>query len=248
MHNLHTHSGFPHATQDAWEYEIIDTLLRSLLQLAEDKCRTFKAGEVPWSPTYQKAHTRIKYWSLYLLYIKKVFHHSKDLQRLQQHLSIEYTRMSVEEVTEEIQQAHNEAESLSIEYCTRLAQAKEAENDIAAATHLRNMNKAVAQRRLFRTIKVVEQKLSSGSTSRVIVTIANGGQKELTTGSEIEAAIIEENEKKYHQTEGTTQITSPLLLPLLGKHGEGPAINQILNGTFNPPPGISQSTIVPSRV
>jgi len=95
-----------------------------------------------------------------------------------------------------------------------------------------------------RTIKVVEQKLSSGSTSRVIVTIANVGQKELTTKSEIEAAIIEENEKKYHQTEGTSQITSPLLLPLLGKHGdEGPAIDQILNGTFNPPPGISQSTI-----
>ena len=106
------------------------------------------------------------------------------------------------------------------------------------------MNKAEAQRRLFQTIKVVEQKLSSGSTSRVIVTIANVGQKELTTKSEIEAAIIEENEKKYHQTEGTSQITSPLLLPLLGKHGdEGPAIDQILNGTFNPPPGISQSTI-----
>ena len=158
--------------------------------------------------------------------------------------------MSVEEVTEEIQQAHDErrrikniAESLSIEYRTRLAQAKEAENDIPAATHLPNMNKAEAQRCLFRTIKVVEQKLSSGSTSRVIVTTANGGQKELTTKAEIEAAIIEENEKKYHQTEGTSQITSPLLLPLLGKHGEGPAIDQILNGTFNPPPGISQSTI-----
>ncbi len=61
---------------------------------------------------------------------------------------------------------------------------------------MRNMNTAEAQRRLFRTIKVLEQKLSSGSTSRVIVTTANGGQKELTTKAEIEAAIIEENEKK----------------------------------------------------
>ena len=250
MHNLHTHSNYPHTPQDAREYEIIDTLLRRLMQLAEDKCRSFKAGEVPWSPTYQKAHTRIKYWSLRLLYIKKVFHNSKYLQRLQRRLCIEYTRMSVEEVTEEVQKAHDErrrikniAESLSIEYRTRLAQAKEAENDIPAATHLRNMNKAEAQRRLFRTIKVVEQKLSSGSTSRVIVMTANGDQKELTTKAEIETAIIEENEKKYHQTEGTSQITSPILLPLLGKHGEGPAIDQILNGTFNPPPGISQSTI-----
>jgi hypothetical protein len=67
--------------------------------------------------------------------------------------------------------------------------------------------------------------------------------KELTTKTEIEAAIIEENEKKYHQTEGTSQITSPLLLPLLGKHGEGPAIDQILNGTFNPPPRIESKNL-----
>ena len=157
--------------------------------------------------------------------------------------------MSVEEVMEEIQHARrtvkNQEHSRVLKHRVphQVGPSQRSRNDIPVATHLRNMNKAEAQRRLFQTIKVVEQKLSSGSTSRVIVTTANGGQKELTTKAEIEAAIIEENEKKYHQTEGTSQITSPLLLPLLGKHGEGPAIDQILNGTFNPPPGISQSTI-----
>ena len=157
--------------------------------------------------------------------------------------------MSVEKVTEEIQHARRTAKNqehsrvLKHRVPHQVGPSQRSQNDIPVATHLRNMNKAEAQRRLFQTIKVVEQKLSSGSTSRVIVTTANGGQKELTTKAEIEAAIIEENEKKYHQTEGTSQITSPLLLPLLGKHGEGPAIDQILNGTFNPPPGISQSTI-----
>ena len=63
------------------------------------------------------------------------------------------------------------ADSLSLEYRTQLALAKEEAGEIKAASFLRNMNHVEAQRRLHRNIRHMEGNLKGGITSKVIATI-----------------------------------------------------------------------------
>ena len=58
-------------------------------------------------------------------------------------------------------------ESLSVEYRTQLAAAKEEAGEIKAATFIRNLHHVETQRRLFRNIRHMEGKLKGGSTNKV---------------------------------------------------------------------------------
>ena len=72
------------------------------------------------------------------------------------------------------------AESLSLEYRTKLALAKEEAGEIKAATYLRNLNRIEGQRKLFRNIRVMEEKIKGGSTSKVTITSSTGETIEYT--------------------------------------------------------------------
>ena len=77
-------------------------------------------------------------------------------------------------INKEITSAHGKrkkckeiAESLSYEYRTQLALAKEKAGETTAANFLRNMNSVEATRRLFRNIRRIEGKMKGGSTSKL---------------------------------------------------------------------------------
>ena len=63
-----------------------------------------------------------------------------------------------------------------------------------------------------------------------------------TSKEEIEEAIITSNERKYHQTEGGSQLLDPPFISKLGKHGEGLETENVLNGDFVFPPNTSDAT------
>jgi len=67
------------------------------------------------------------------------------------------------------------------------------------------------------------------------------------TGWEVDrillAAIIKSNERKYHQTEGGSQLLEPFLTQDIGTFGDGPKVNKILAGTYSPPPSSTDATI-----
>jgi hypothetical protein len=65
---------------------------------------------------------------------------------------------------------------------------------------------------------------------------------ELTNKRDIESAIITENKKKYHQTENYCPFLCEPLLSDFRHFGEGPATEQVLNGTYRCPPTIDQYT------
>ena len=46
------------------EYEAIDILVNRLMEEAEQNCRKIRAGDMPWSPAFQKARRTVKYSSV----------------------------------------------------------------------------------------------------------------------------------------------------------------------------------------
>ena len=136
----------------------------------------------------------------------------------------------------ERQRCNKASESLNREYRHRLAAAKEDAGNIKAATHLRNMNHIEPQRQLFRNIRYMEEKLSAGSITQVTITSPDGRTTELTQRDEVEKAVIAENERKFHQTEGGSQLLSDRFVRDIGKFENGPAVADILEGTYEHPP------------
>ena len=65
---------------------------------------------------------------------------------------------------------------------------------------------------------------------------------EILHKSGIEKACLDENERKYRQTESTPCMTNPLR-NLLGTSGDTPYCESILDGTFTPIPQMSNYTI-----
>ena len=57
------------------------------------------------------------------------------------------------------------------------------------------------------------------------------------------AALIANNDKLCHQTEGVSELLDQENIKLSGNYGEGPAIDSILDGTFQFLAGLSDSTI-----
>jgi hypothetical protein len=107
---------------------------------------------------------------------------------------------------------------------------------------VRNMNRIEAQHQLFRNIRYMEEKLSAGSTTQVTVTSPDGLTTELTQRDEVEKAVMAENERKFHQTEGGSQLLSDRFVRDIGKFGNGPSVANILEGTYDHPPEATEAT------
>ena len=115
--------------------------------------------------------------------------------------------------------------SLSLEYRTKLVVAKEEAGEVKAASYIRSLNLIEQQRKMFQNIRVMEGKIRSGSTSKVIVTSTDGSVKEFFNKKDMEEVISKSNEAKYHATEGGSQLHQKEFTERLGTYGEGPNIN-----------------------
>ena len=72
------------------------------------------------------------------------------------------------------------AVSLSLEYRTKLAIAKEEVGEVKAAEYIRSLNRIEDQRKLFQNIRVMGKKIKGGSTSKVTITSEDGSIQEYT--------------------------------------------------------------------
>ena len=249
INHIHDTATYPPPEWMPREYETIDTIIQESMHKAEQKCRKFKCGETDWSPQFQEIHDTIDYWLLRQRYIQGLRPNMDLIRRLGAKLDIKYYPSNIQTIKKHLDTAHDkrrrfkkEATSASMEYRNRLAKAKEEAGDKSAATHLRELNEKEAIRKLFRTIKVIEQRTTAGASSQLNITNPDGSVSLLTLQKEIEEAICDVNKKKYHQTEGGSQLLDQEFIEMLGLHGEGPAVEDVLNGTFEYPPNTSQAT------
>ena len=182
-------------------------------------------------------------------YILGLHHNVRQLIVLQNKLSIPYDdSLTLADIKSNISDTYKRrrrikiADSLSLEYRMKLAQAKEEAGEVKAATYIRTLNNIERQRRLYQNIKVMEDKIKGGSTSKVTITDNEGVTKEYLNKTSIEQVIANYNEYKYHASEGSSQLHHPALTSKLGTYGEGPEIDQVLKGTFQFPPNCNTYT------
>ena len=251
MNHLHSVTVYPLPLAMADQYERLDDEICECMDLAEKKCRKFRMGAVKFSPTYKAAVQTVELWKRRLAHRNGGEHNVRKILVLQNKLGLPYDpTLATEDIIHKLHEARVERrrcktidESLSMEYRFQLAEAKEAAGTIKAAVHLRNMNRVEEIRTLFRNIRYMEGKIRAGASAQITVTNADGSFSELTDKDEVEAAIIKSNERKYHQTEGGSQLLEPFFTQDIGTCGDGPKVNEILNGTYLPPPASTDATI-----
>ena len=245
---LHRTAVYPPPQGYDRQYERCDAIIQECMEKAEKGCRKFKCGNTDWSPEYQKIHNKIDYWKARLRYLQGK-RNAQILQRLGRKLKIKYRTLTAKGIKGHLTKAHNErqefknrASSASLEYRNQLAKAKEEAGDLTAANYLRQLNEKEAIRKLFGSIRAVEQKLHAGATSQIQVKQEDGQIQQYTDQKEIEEILCQVNEAKYHQTEGGSQLLQQDFIDLLGQHGEGPEVSQVLEGNFIFPTGTSEAT------
>ena len=244
MNNLHKRTVYPLPTNLADEYEALDELVCTLMDKAEKQCRKLHTGRIPWSPTYKKCCQTLEYWLNRRSHFRKVHRNVRQLIVLQNKLHIKYNpNLTLDEIEDKVKGAFKErkrvkdiAESLSYEYRTELALAKEEAGEMKAATFLRIANNIESQRRMYRNIRHMEGKVKGGCTSRLTAITPEGHNVEYTSKKEIEKILVQENELTDHQTEGGSQLLLPEFIADVGHYGEGPKINEILSGEYTLPP------------
>jgi uncharacterized protein len=89
-------------------------------------------------------------------------------------ITLDTVRDKLNQALQNRKKCKRHASELQMEYRYRLAQAKEAEDNIPAATHIQNLTQQENTRALFRRIRYLERKINNLSTSRVIVSDKQG--------------------------------------------------------------------------
>ena len=245
LSSLHRTTCHPLTDAQAAEFERLDAISSSVMDDAEAQCRKLRMGQTPWSPTYKKAMMTFEYWCKRENHVTGVELNARDLIWMQKKLLIPYDpELSLEDIRQKKYECYlsrrkctKMAEQLSLEYRYRLALAREEDGKGKAATYIRQRNQVEQQRRTFRNIRQIEQRVKGGATTFIITRDQAGNPIEITDRKPMEEAMLKANSKKYHQIEDTpsSQFLQMLYTQLFGKYGEGPATQEVLNGTFIPP-------------
>ena len=140
-------------------------------------------------PVYKKEGQELLYWQI-----------------LQNKLNIKYDPgLSDNDISDRIKLAYGKnknlnrtAESLSLEYISQLAMAKEEAGEIKAVVFLKTMNPIEAQRRLFRNIRTIENEIRGGSTTHITITDKHRKVSEYTERRDIEILTTKSTEGKRY--------------------------------------------------
>ena len=107
--------------------------------------------------------------------------------------------------------------------------------------HYINLIQRERQRISSKRMKCIFGKMKGQGLTQAVVT-QDGSIKEFTTKEDIESACHAKNKKKFSQTNNTPVMTEPLA-EKLGYDGLLSVCQQILDGTYTPPPGTDEYTI-----
>ena len=239
----------PLSTGQQEEYEKLDMIREIGMKRAEKKCRHIYLGNCKWSPIFQLARLRIQYFKLSLSRIRGCKVNARTLIRLSQKVKVNAANFPQDElvrnlvvsfgVYKKIKQKH---EAHRNNYIEELAEAKESNGEGKKAGIIRSLLQIEAQRDMFRRISHIMGKANNNSTTHVSIINENGQKEDITDKQKMEDAIIEENIKKFHQTEPTCPFIQQPLQSHFGFYGEGKATKQVFEGTYSPPAGLDKYT------
>ena len=128
------------------------------------------------------------------------------------------------------------------EFINALADAIAAAGNEKKSTVVRRLNREEEDRHARRNIKVTVKPFAGATTKVQIVDPNTNNSRYITDKGAIEEALRNENEQKYSLAHSSPFLQQPLL-SLLGQDSLTPTEDDILFGTFIPPPSLSSDTI-----
>ena len=226
------------------EYERLDKIRVQCLLAAEKKCRKLKTGAIEFSPTIQHQRNLIRFWKL--LFKRRTGHKidTKYLSRWERKLNLNHTfntpianiRTNIKNATIEYKRLKKEHSTLRDEWISQLAAARAEAGSKDSATELSNLRQKERIRMAHRQIRWCLHHDSTTGPITEVTEVINDVTLHHHDQSNVENAILKANNNKFRQTNDTPPMTS--LLPIIGFLGTTPAAQQILQGTYNPPPSL----------
>ena len=235
--------------KDINEYGKIMKIRNQGIKYADKNCRKLTMGNVPFSPTIIATCEILQLWKGIKTRKSGRKFSLKKIKRLEKKHKINdamgYSEKEVEakirDTMKKYKKQKKDAQRLRTTFLQGKATAMAEENNTEVEKILKQLLDHELQRTAARRIKATLGKLTNGSVTKVDVEQDDGRVIEETTKEGIERACMEENEKKYRQTQATPCMQEPLLSEL-GYLGITASCDQILEGTYQPPPGINQYT------
>jgi exonuclease III len=231
------------------EYEKLDKIREIGMIKSEKKCRKLRMGNIRWSPELQKARDRIEYFKASLSRAKGSKVSARFLIQLGKKCEANSRGMDILQLEKEshdafvhyktIRENHQERRDRFID---ELAEAQAEAGNKKKAQILKDMIQVEKQRSVFRRISLIAGEKQNLGTTFVEVKDSNGNIEQITDQHQMEVAIINENRKKYHQTENSCPFHSEPLKSHFGNYGEGPQSEAVAKGSYDPPASLDEYT------
>jgi hypothetical protein len=202
-------------------------------------------GEVDWNPDLSTLRDRILAWNLQTRKLRGCRVGSKYLTRSIKaaNLPAETSALSSLEAAAAKKanfKAYKVAKKDHIAsrelWLQQLARSKSQDDGKSEDQHIKSLISVEKQRRQGRNVKVMNHKLKTFGTSRIVSPDSTGTWVEHTSKEDIEAGCQWENSRRFLQTSETPFMTFPLL-DEFRYLAQGHATSAVLDGTYIPPPG-----------
>lgn len=225
--------------------ETLDKVISEGMIHAEKKCRRIRMGEVPFSDTLIKAGMKIRVWNLVIRHKERNTVNTRTIRRLakkcklQQVLSesIETARQKLEEAWKQYKKYKKVAHSLRYEF---LCEREEMARTKKAKRAIRMIRQHEESRRAWRAIAKNQGKVRNNGISSVQIN-NNNNWETITKRDEVEAAIMDNNSKRFNLTT-STPLMSEYMSEKLGYLAEKALGKTILKGEYNRDPNLDEYT------
>ena len=205
-------------------------------------------GNIEYSPLLNKSQLTIELWKGAIKKKSGGKYSTKKLKQLEAKVQVSNSMaLTLEEMQKKEASAWKEywknkkqSHQLQESYLEQKAMALEETSNLTKATIIKQILTREKQRKAARQVKVALRKMK-GNNITTLETSNNGRKIEYTSKYAIEKICIEENRRKYSQTNSTVGMREPLR-SLLGCFGDTKFCGDILQGTTHFPSSTPQYT------
>jgi len=234
--------------QEAWtstetqEYQEVSKQYRENMIIAEKGCRRIFKGKHSWSPDFDMARKKYFLWSLVIRQLKGEKVQVKKIIQLKKQLKIKRTKVglvtaikSLEEAKKEYRRVKHRSHKLRQSYLESLASALAQENNTKKSSYIKALMDREKLRETFRKIKIARNKLRNNAFSTVTIKDpVSGERRTVSDKTEVEDKIIENNLKKFSQTEGKCPLMQGRHREKIGTTANTDTAKKIISGNYQP--------------
>ena len=243
-------AGVPTPVIQAEHHDLLIADKRAKEYAAQNARRVFM-GRDPWSPRYQAAREK---WQTWILIKRRFYRPVSDpyLKRCIRRCDLEQDVLTwrLSEVETALQEAHDEykqarkvADTWRKDFLENLAKARAEDKGTSQDTELKQLKAIKKAKTTGRRVRNALGKGGKGLATELHRPIPESDEIEICdTQDTVVDASIEENTKRFTRAIEISPFCQEPLLSQIGWLGEGPAVEEILAGTYEPPPETDEYT------